>query len=67
MSNALDARHMTAAERLEETAEILAAGLMRLKHRKSSRLSAACGESSLDCPADQSSHADRLTSHGGSD
>jgi hypothetical protein len=34
MSNALDPRLMSAAERLDEIAEILAAGLMRLRARK---------------------------------
>jgi hypothetical protein len=66
MYNGIDPGRLSASERLAELSEILAAGLMRLKLRKSSRLSAACGESSLDCPADQSSHADHLTSHGGS-
>jgi hypothetical protein len=36
------------AERLAEIAEILAAGLMRLRARKSSPKSADCGEISLD-------------------
>jgi hypothetical protein len=58
-ANPLHPSHMTAAERLAEVAEILAAGLMRLKARKSSHLSAHCGESSLDCAAHQSGHADR--------
>jgi hypothetical protein len=65
MTNALHADRMTPAERLDEIAEILAAGLMRLKLRKSSHLSAERGESSLDCAAHQSSHADGLTWHGG--
>ncbi len=65
-ANPLHPSHMTATERLAEVAEILAAGLIRLRARKSTPLSAACGESSLDCAADQSSHADILT-HGGSD
>lgn len=67
MTNALHADRMTAAERLDEIAEILAAGLMRLQARKSSHLSPTRGESSLDYAAHQSSHADRLTSHGGLD
>jgi uncharacterized protein Yka (UPF0111/DUF47 family) len=66
MTNALRADLMEPAERLDEIAEILAAALMRLKLRKSSHLSAPSGESSLDCAAHQSSHADRLKSHGGS-
>lgn len=57
MSNALDPRRMTAAERLDEIAEILAEALMRLRARKSSALSADCGESCLDLPATQSVHA----------
>ena len=66
MTNALHPDRMSAAERLDEIAELLAAGLMRLQARKSSHLSAV-GESLLDCAAHQSSHADRLTSHGGLD
>jgi hypothetical protein len=55
--NPLHPGHMTAAERLDEVAEILAAGLMRLRSRKSSPLSHANGESSLDFSPDQSGHA----------
>jgi hypothetical protein len=58
---------MTSAERLDEIAEILAAGLMRLKLRKSSGLSANAGESSLDCLAHQSGHANALERPGGLD
>jgi hypothetical protein len=47
---------MSAAERLDEIADILAAGLIRLKARKSSGLSRDCGESSLDFLPDQSGH-----------
>ena len=65
--NALHPSHMSAAERLAEIAEILAAGLIRLKARKSSHLSADCGESSLDCAAHRSSHADALKTDGGPD
>ena len=61
--NPLDPCHMTAAERLDEIADILAAGLMRLRARKSSPLSRADGESSLDFSADQSGHA-RPREHG---
>lgn len=63
MHNGIDPGRLTAAERLAEIADILAAGLIRLKSRKSSHLSAVSGESSLDCAANQSSHADQ---HGGS-
>ena len=45
-----------AEDRLAEVAEILAAGLSRLKARQSSALSADLGESSLDCAARQSGH-----------
>jgi hypothetical protein len=41
-------------EHLAEIAEILALGLMRLRVRKSSQLSADHGESSLHFPPDQS-------------
>ncbi|RAI46179.1 hypothetical protein CH341_00310 [Rhodoplanes roseus] len=57
MSNALRPDLMTAPERLDQIADILAAGLMRLLDRQSSPLSAHHGESSLDCPASQSGHA----------
>jgi hypothetical protein len=57
MSNALDPRRLSAAERLDEIAEILAAGLMRLRARKSSPLSRDRGESSLDFSPDQRGHA----------
>lgn len=65
--NPVRADLMEPAERLDEVAAILAAGLMRLNTRKSSYLSAVGGESSLDCAAPQSSHADALTSDGGLD
>jgi hypothetical protein len=58
--NALKPDRMTAEERLDEVAEILAAGLMRLMSRQSSPLSANFGESSLDCPGEQSGHANVL-------
>jgi hypothetical protein len=45
--NAIDPNRMTAAERLAEVAEIVAAGLVRFRSRQSSRLSADSGESSL--------------------
>jgi hypothetical protein len=62
---AVHPKELTAAERLGEIAEILALGLMRLKSRKSSQISARIGDSSLDCVAHQGGHADVL-SHGGS-
>ena len=54
MTNALHPRHMTAAERLDEVAEILAAGAMRLMTRKSSRLSAERRDCSVDFTAERS-------------
>jgi hypothetical protein len=51
-------------ERLDEIAQILATGLMRLQSRQSSQLSADRGESSLDCAADQSGHANVLNEGG---
>jgi len=57
MSNALRPDLMSAPERLDEIADILAGGLMRLLDRQSSHLTAHRGESSLDCPARPSGHA----------
>jgi hypothetical protein len=57
MSNPLRPDLLTPAERLDEIAEILAAGLMRLRARKSSPLSRDHGESSLDFSADRRGHA----------
>ncbi len=54
MSIALHPDHMSAAERLDEIAEILAVGAMRLMARKSTRLSADAGDSSVDFTANQS-------------
>lgn len=59
MFNPLDPARMSAPERLAELADILAAGLMRLRARQSTPLSAHCGDSLLDCAAQQSGHADR--------
>ena len=63
--NPLHPEEMTPAERLAEIADILAAGLMRLRARQSSHLSTHGGESSLDCLGDQSGHAGVRTTHGG--
>ena len=60
MTNALHPRNMTAAERLDEVAEILASGAMRLMARKSSRLSANRGDCSVDFTSDQSVHGSDL-------
>jgi hypothetical protein len=65
LPNPIDPERLSAAERLDEIAEILAAGLMRLRARKSTPLSAHPGESSLDCPAHQRGHANALTDDGG--
>ncbi len=64
MSNALDPNRMTPAERLAELGRILAAGLIRMKARQSSPLSADCGESHVDISRPKSSHATR-NSNGG--
>ena len=56
MSLALQPDHMTAAERLDEIAEILAVGTMRLMARKSSRISAENRDSSVDFTTSQSVH-----------
>jgi hypothetical protein len=52
--NPLVADRMSAAERLDEIAEILAAGLTRLCAKKSSGIAADCGESCLHFSPDQS-------------
>jgi hypothetical protein len=52
------AEQMTPTDRLAELSQILALGLMRLHARKSSRLSADRGDSSVDFLPDQSGHAD---------
>lgn len=62
--NALKPNLMTAAERFDEIADILAAALMRARARQSSSLSADCGEGSLDCAGDQRGHANVLTDGG---
>ena len=54
MHNALSPDRMSTAERLDEVAEILAAGAMRLLDRKSTRLSAERGDSSVDFTANRS-------------
>ena len=63
-ANALRADRMTTGERLAEIAEILAAGLSRLKAGQSSAISADFGESFLDCPDQQSGHANVLKDGG---
>jgi hypothetical protein len=50
---------MPPAERLAELGRILAAGLIRMKARQSSSLSADSGESSVDLSRPKSTHATR--------
>ncbi|MBF0354926.1 MAG: hypothetical protein HQL43_06805 [Alphaproteobacteria bacterium] len=64
MTNALAPSRMTAAERLDEVAEILAVGVMRLAALKSSAISAHTRESFLDLPPNRSGHANTLLGTG---
>jgi hypothetical protein len=66
MTNSINPKLLSADERLAEIADLLAAGLMRLRARQSSHLSRHCGESSLDCSAHQSGHAEAPETDGGS-
>jgi hypothetical protein len=59
MPNALDPNRMTPAERLAELGRIIAAGLIRMKMRQSSPLSADLGESTVDMSRPKSGHATR--------
>lgn len=54
MQNAVDPNLMTAAERLAEIGEILAAGILRLRAKV--QKADDCGDLSLDFPAPQSRH-----------
>jgi hypothetical protein len=54
--NPLSPDRMTASERLDEIAEILARGLIRLRARQSRQISADLGESFVDFPAPQRGH-----------
>jgi hypothetical protein len=65
--NPATAGFLSVAERHAEIARILAAGLMRLRARKSSQISFDSGESSLDCLGHQSGHANALKTPGGLD
>ncbi len=62
MLNALHPDRMTAAERLDEVAAILGAGILRLreKHNKYNEL----GDVSLDLSALQSVHGHETNDHG---
>ena len=64
MPNSLDPDLMSPPERLAEIAEILAAGVVRLRARQSTLLLSPPGESSLDCAGDQSGHANSQTEKG---
>jgi hypothetical protein len=55
--NALNPNAMTAAERIREIGEILAAGILRLKARESAGAPGDRRDVSLDFPAHQSVHA----------
>jgi hypothetical protein len=55
--NPIPPARLAAAERLDEIAELLAAGLMRLRARKSSALFGKGGESCLDFSPHQRGHA----------
>ena len=54
VDNALDPNRMTAAERIEEVAEILAAGIVRL--RSKNQQNGDRGDLSLDFPAHRRVH-----------
>jgi hypothetical protein len=54
--NALNPDQMTPAERLDEIGDLLAAGLIRLRSRKSSSISRDGGENSVDFSANQRGH-----------
>jgi hypothetical protein len=58
--DALDATRMTPVERFSEIGRILALGVMRLHAGKSTALFANRGDSYLDFPPDQRSHAATL-------
>ena len=54
--NALHPERMTADERLDEVADILASGLLRLQKHESANNSNNFGDFPLDLPAHQSVH-----------
>lgn len=56
MPNALDPNLMTAAERLDEIAAILAAGILRLKARQAAHHPRDSGDVCLAIPARQRRH-----------
>ena len=61
----VDSNVLTSQDRLQEIADILALGLIRLQARQSTSISAHSGDSSLDCAARQSGHANTLNDGGG--
>ena len=61
MLNGFNPNQLSATERIAEIGEILAAGLMRLRVRKSSQLSAETGESSFHFMPGESGHAPVLS------
>ena len=63
-ANALHPERMTADERLDEVADILAVGLLRLRERHSSSNSNDLREVCLDFNANQSMHGQSLNGHG---
>ena len=63
-ANALSPSLLTANERLDEVAALLAVGVIRLKLHQSSHLSADQRESSLDLAADKSGDGSVDNSYG---
>ena len=59
--HSLHINQMIAEERLAEICAILARGLVRLRARNASQLSAYRGDSFVDLPPDQSGHAEPTT------
>ena len=55
--NPIGSNLLSGAERIREIGEILAAGFMRLRARKSSQLAAPVGDSFVDFSAAESGHA----------
>ncbi len=62
MSNALHPDRMTAAERLDEVAAILGAGILRLRKKRNEYNE--LGDVSLDLPATQSVHGHGINDQG---
>ena len=62
--NSFPPNRMSPAERVAEIGRILAAGLIRMKARQSSPLSADRGESTVDLSGAKSGHATRNSAGG---